>query len=128
MLSTGFADGTGMKSRRACREAALQVLYQCDILADFSDERVNFFSNHFSTQSDLEEDERPVAGESYSAALIQGVVKYEIHFSADVPPKVSLNEAIEIAKKFSADDSPKFINGVLDKIVSLKNESGALEK
>ena len=56
------------------------------------------------------------------------IATYEIHFSEDVPPKVSLNEAIEIAKKFSADDSPKFINGVLDKIFSLKNKREASDK
>ena len=34
----------------------------------------------------------------------------------DIPPVVSINEAVDIAKKFSTDDSGKFVNGLLDKI------------
>jgi len=41
---------------------------------------------------------------------------YELLFMDDIPPKVSINEAIDIAKKFGGDDSGKFVNGVLDKI------------
>lgn len=41
---------------------------------------------------------------------------FEILFRDDVPPSVSINEAIEIAKSFGADESYKFINGVLDNI------------
>ncbi len=41
---------------------------------------------------------------------------YELLWSADVPPKVAINEAIEIAKKFGTKESSRFINGVLDKI------------
>jgi len=36
----------------------------------------------------------------------------------DVPPQVAINEAVEIAKRFAGDDSPKFINGVLDAVRS----------
>lgn len=42
---------------------------------------------------------------------------YEIAFTQDVPPVVSINEAIEIAKHFGDDNSPKFINGVLSSIM-----------
>lgn len=41
---------------------------------------------------------------------------YELRFELDVPYKVVINEAIEVAKVFGADDSHKYINGVLDKI------------
>ena len=44
------------------------------------------------------------------------VCSYEIIFLNDVPVNVSINEAIEIAKKFGTDDSANFINGVIDKI------------
>ena len=43
---------------------------------------------------------------------------YEMLYREDIPPVVSINEAIEIAKKFSTQDSGKFVNGVLDKIKS----------
>ena len=41
---------------------------------------------------------------------------YELRFESDVPYKVVINEAIEVAKLFGADESHKYINGVLDKI------------
>ncbi|MCK9555880.1 transcription antitermination factor NusB [bacterium] len=41
---------------------------------------------------------------------------YEMLFVEDIPPVVSINEAIDIAKKFSTKDSGKFVNGILDKI------------
>jgi transcription antitermination protein NusB len=41
---------------------------------------------------------------------------YEILFREDIPAKVSINEAIEIAKTFGSQDSPAFVNGILDRI------------
>ena len=41
---------------------------------------------------------------------------YELIHCPDIPPKVSINEAVNMAKKFSQEDSGKFVNGVLDKI------------
>jgi N utilization substance protein B len=41
---------------------------------------------------------------------------YEMVWSAEVPSKVAINEAIEIAKKFGTAESSRFINGVLDRI------------
>ena len=41
---------------------------------------------------------------------------YEMFFRDDIPPVVSINEAVDIAKKFSTEDSGKFVNGILDKI------------
>lgn len=41
---------------------------------------------------------------------------YEMLYRDDIPPVVSINEAVDIAKKFSTQDSGKFVNGVLDKI------------
>lgn len=41
---------------------------------------------------------------------------YEILYLVDIPSAVSINEAIELSKKYSTEDSPKFINAVLDKI------------
>ncbi len=42
---------------------------------------------------------------------------YQLKFCPDIPPKVVINEAIELAKKFSTDKSPAFVNGVLDAIL-----------
>jgi N utilization substance protein B len=42
---------------------------------------------------------------------------YEMLFSEDVPPKVAIDEAIEIGKKYGSEDSQDFINGVLDRVL-----------
>lgn len=41
---------------------------------------------------------------------------YELRFDEDIPDKVAINEAVELAKKFGGDDSPSFVNGVLAKL------------
>lgn len=46
---------------------------------------------------------------------------YELFYRPDIPPSVSINEAIEIAKKYSTEESASFINGILDRI---KKSSG----
>lgn len=43
---------------------------------------------------------------------------YEMKFRGDIPPVVSINEAVDIAKKYSTDESGKFVNGILDRIRS----------
>ena len=46
------------------------------------------------------------------------IAVYEMLEMPDVPPQVAINEAVEIAKRFAGDESPKFINGILDAIKS----------
>ena len=41
---------------------------------------------------------------------------FEMLYRDDIPPVVSINEAVDIAKKFSTQDSGKFVNGILDKV------------
>ena len=54
---------------------------------------------------------------------------YEIMFRADIPLSVTINEAIEIAKRFGAEDSPMFVNGVLDHIAKmLEHQLRAMDK
>ena len=50
---------------------------------------------------------------------------YEILYCADIPPKVSINEAVDIGKKYGTEDSGAFINGILDSI-RIAFESDAL--
>jgi len=49
---------------------------------------------------------------------------YEVHFQDDVPISVAINEAVEIAKRYSTDDSGPFINGILDSMAK-EEASGA---
>ena len=41
---------------------------------------------------------------------------YELKYTTDIPPKVAINEAVELAKKYGDLESSKFVNGILDKI------------
>ncbi len=45
-----------------------------------------------------------------------GLAVYEMKFDEDIPEKVAINEAVELARKFGGDDAPAFINGVLAKL------------
>ena len=54
--------------------------------------------------------------------LRQGI--FELLWGADVPPKVAINEALEVAKKFSTQESSRFINGILDRIHKELRPSG----
>ena len=54
------------------------------------------------------------------------VAVYEMLWLADIPPKVSINEAIDIGKRFGTDDSGAFINGILDRI-RLALQKGEIE-
>lgn len=153
-----MGDKLFMKSRRACREATLQVLYQCDLRDDFSASTVEFFFEHFANVGDIGDGETIEVGGDYCRTLVTGVITrlsdidhliglastnwsvarmtsidrniirigvFEIHFSEDVPTKVSINEAIEIAKDFGSDDSPKFVNGVLDKVATISRREAS---
>ncbi len=46
---------------------------------------------------------------------------YEMCFADHIPPAAALNEAIEIAKRFGTEESPKFVNGILDAILKIQN-------
>lgn len=61
------------------------------------------------------------------AAMDRAILRlaaYELNSRPDVPPKVSINEAIELAKKYSTAQSGAFVNGVLDKLLQLRQAKG----
>ncbi len=49
---------------------------------------------------------------------------FEILYREDIPPKVSINEAVELAKRFGDVDSPRFVNGILDRIYKQESKKG----
>ena len=129
-----------MKRRRA-REYALQMLFQVDVtkaspdrdlLNDFwegndEEEEVREFANSIvsGTLQHLDEIDKAIkqAAEHWSIDRMSVVDRnilraaaYELLYRDDIPPSVAINEAIEIAKKYSAEESSAFINGILDKI------------
>ena len=60
--------------------------------------------------------------------LIMRIAINEIYFNEDIPPIVSISEAIEIAKIYSTEDSSSFVNGVLDSIYKRKLDSDKVLK
>ena len=60
------------------------------------------------------------------AALDRAILRlavYELSDLEEVPPKVAINEAIELAKKYSTAQSGAFINGILDRLLSLRGDA-----
>jgi N utilization substance protein B len=129
-----------MGLRRDAREAAAQYLYQREMQGDESDNALSeFYDMRGLSPSGRRFCDALLQGwmrhrESVDEAIQKNAINFEFHrLSAvdrnvlrvaayeilhcpDVPPAVAINEAIEIAKKFSTGDSGKFVNGVLDNI------------
>jgi transcription antitermination factor NusB len=53
---------------------------------------------------------------------------FEMLYMADIPPKVSIDEAVELGKKYGGQDSGSFLNGVLDRVYSILLETGENKK
>ncbi len=121
--------------RRQARELALQCLFQLDQTgnADLETIRVNFQAPKkgmaFATilvngiQRHLAELDALIVSHSENwkisrmAVVDRNLLRlafYEFLHCPDIPPAVTLNEIIEIAKRFSTDEGPAFINGILD--------------
>ena len=134
-----------MRKRTKAREYALQILYAVDITKDEPKECIE----RFWEDSDESSDEvKAFAGEivlgvcdngkkidsliakyatnwqlNRMAVIDRNVLRaaaYELLFREDIPPKVAINEAIDMAKKYGDKDSGSFVNGVLDKIYKEK--------
>ena len=81
-----------------------------------------------SKESELDNVIRPVAPEwpieqiARMDRIILRIGVYELLFDASVPPKVVINEAVELAKAFGGDNSSKFINGVLGTVLRAQEE------
>ena len=79
-------------------------------------------------QADLDRQLQPVAPEwpidqiARMDRIILRIGLYELDYLSDIPPKVVINEAVELAKAFGSDNSSKFINGVLGTLLSQKND------
>jgi transcription antitermination protein NusB len=129
-----------MGSRRKAREAAVQILYQIDVSGLDAETSVKLFWQHLGAA----EERDPFADELVIGcaraledidARIRSVSKhwrlermsrvdrniirlaaYELMHATDIPRRVTLNEAVELAKRFGNEESPAFVNGVLDRI------------
>jgi N utilization substance protein B len=129
-----------MGKRRKARELAVQLLYQHDLAKGDPEEALALFWEHFPAEAEVREFSQQLvlgtldrlavidellseASEHWSLGRMSAVDRnilrlatYELLDRSDIPPSVSINEAIEIAKKYSTPDAAVFINGVLDRV------------
>jgi N utilization substance protein B len=128
-------------SRRETRIAALQILCEVDSVGHDPSEVVerriaedsyslaseNFLRNLFcGVNEKREEIDKIISGLAPSwpmgqmATVDRNLLRmaiYEMVMTDDTPPKVAINEAVELAKVFGSDSSPKFVNGVLGSVM-----------
>lgn len=129
-----------MSSRRRSREMAVQVLYQVDMAQSDIGEALRLFCKHFKAPESIrdfaielvngahehrEEIDTLIRRFSENWRLermptvdrnILRLAIFELLYRPDIPTKVSINEAVDIGKKYGSEDSGSFINGILDRI------------
>ncbi len=125
----------GKPSRK--REGVLKALYEMDVKDSWLDGKVKTLKDGdllevvreiarkkqeideiiSSHSKDWTIDRMPIVDRNILRMAI-----YEMLYAPDIPPKVSIDEAVELAKKYGDKDSYKFINGILDAILKEKME------
>ena len=133
-------------SRRKSRELAVQMLYQVEMTGYAPEQAKKIYLDNFNPPDEYRAfAEKLVSGacehrkeidrligktaKNWSLARITPVDRcilriavYEMMHCADIPHKVTLNEAIDLAKKFGTEKSGAFINGVLDNVLAQNPE------
>ncbi len=129
-----------MRKRTQARELALQLLYQLDLRGDeilaeveeffekgpgapeilaFAKDLLHGWREHREAIDRRIEEVAKNWQLKRMAAIDRNILRlatYELLFRGDIPPLVAINEAIDIAKKFSTKNSGPFVNGILDNI------------
>jgi transcription antitermination protein NusB len=141
-----------MGTRRQSRELAMQALFYMDMQKDSSEEMLEYFCGCFCTSKKS----RPflmklVKGVLRKKGQIDALVErysqnwrinrmscvdrnvmriavYEMLYCDDIPLKVTINEAVDIGKKFGTPESGAFINGIIDSIRESMEKEGTLNK
>lgn len=127
-------------SRKRARIGAMQVLFSMDVNDDFSTDKLDLFMENHEFQGDEVDyikrtvpdilDKLDLVDETIEKNLkgwtmarlakvdrqILRIAVYEFLYKDDIPEEVSINEAVEIARLYSSDEAPKFINGILGTI------------
>jgi len=128
-------------SRRQARERALQVLFQVDMGGTDPAVALAQMDEEFGSLTESKDfTEKNVYGVIENLLFIDQVIAavskdwnvermanvdrnimrlalYEVFFCDDIPNSVSVNEAVDLGKKFGGDESGKFINGILGKVI-----------
>ncbi|UCH12577.1 MAG: transcription antitermination factor NusB [Candidatus Omnitrophota bacterium] len=133
-----------MRKRTKARELALQILYELDIKKEplepflddywkrsFRQQLVEKGVKDFTTQlvkgtiENLEEIDKLISSYAKNwqlkrmAVIDRNIIRmgcFELLFLKDIPLKVSINDAVELAKKYGDVESSKFVNGILDRV------------
>jgi len=138
-----------MRKRTRAREFALQLLYQLDITRENPDFSLDNFWQHQDQEGiddelkiftallvkgvarNLKPIDEKVALYATNwelermAVVDRNILRmgcFELMFCDDIPPKVSINEAVDLAKKYSGIEAGKFVNAILDKVKSEKEK------
>lgn len=130
--------------RRAAREIAMKLLYQLEIQRDDREEQIlTVLQENELLDNDREYVDNVVKGALSNLPYIDEIIEkyskgwkinriskvdlsilrlsiYEISYRNDIPLNVSINEAVELAKKYSGEEASAFINGILGKVPRLK--------
>jgi len=130
-----------MGNRRLSREMVIQLLYLSEMNEGKIENQLKSFWKNNSCEEDIRSFTEDILNdifdhrkeidarlEKYSdnwalsrmAVIDRNLLRMaaaELMYSKTVPPKVAIDEAVEIAKKYGTEDSPNFINGVLDRIL-----------
>jgi transcription antitermination protein NusB len=136
-----------MGSRREARELALQALYQLDVAGEGDPGTAPFWS-HFDAEPDVQAFARELvdgvaahrervdtliaaSAEHWRLPRLSRVdlsllrlATFELLARPDIPASVTIDEAIEIARRFGSEDSPAFVNGVLDHVAQVLGIKG----
>jgi N utilization substance protein B len=132
-----------MRKRSKAREYVLQMLYQMDITSNSWQDILKCFWE-FNSQEEIPGELRDFSEQLLSGVVenmreidkriskyaanwqlermafvdrnIMRLGCFELIFREDIPPKVAINEAVELAKKYSGSESGKFVNAILDQI------------
>ena len=130
-----------MRKRTQARETALKILYQAEMTRRPIDKAIeNFWAEESEIDKELKEFADYIAAGviQHLAAIDEKIVEYatnwqikrmavidrnilrmglfELKYADNIPPKVAINEAVELAKRYGDLESSKFVNGILDKI------------
>jgi N utilization substance protein B len=137
-----------MEKRRKAREQIVQILFQMDTAGVRALEALKLYESNFCTPRRLSDFVREqVNGISEKLAVVDRMVAdhaenwrlgrmsavdrnilrmavYELLFRDDIPPIVSINEAVDLSKKFGTEESGGFVNGILDSIYKAMMKKG----
>jgi N utilization substance protein B len=140
-----------MGTRRQARELAMQALFYMDMQNNVSLQMLEYFCDNFRPPKKVDpffhtlvngvlekRHEIDALIERFSKNWkisrmscvdrnVMRIAVYELLHCEDIPPKVSINEAVDVGKKFGTEESGAFINGIMDSIRDALVKDGILE-